>query len=150
MDTVIVVLEDVPQFIELPLIKASIERANVKLAALLPIKLVVLCNSNVLLSLVQRVRIFLGCILHMRQQRPCVGRLRGGPRLFLALLGLELWLALIDEPQLALRHELFVLGVVNLPPLVPMIAVGANILELFRLDHRVLCLLALILSCRIC
>ena len=68
MDTVIVFLEDVPQFIELPPIKTSIEGANVELATFLSINLIVFCNSCILLCLIQRVRIFFSGIFHVRQK----------------------------------------------------------------------------------
>ena len=72
MDTVIVFFEDVSQFIELPPIKTSIKGADVELATLLTINLVIFCNSCILLCLIQRVRIFFSGILHVRQERPSI------------------------------------------------------------------------------
>ena len=126
MDTVIIVLEDMLELVKLSSVKSSIERADVELASVLLIH-IVMFRSDVRLSLVKRIWIFFGSILDVRKKGPGIRRLRGCPVLFLAFLLFHLRLTLINEPQLALRHELLILSIWLLP-LITNIGSCSNIL----------------------
>ena len=65
MDTVIIVLEDMLELVKLSSIKSSIERADVELASVLLIH-IVMFRPYVRLSLVEWIWIFFGSILDVR------------------------------------------------------------------------------------